>query len=58
MMYENYEDDKIVVMEELEREGIKYYTLYPGNGCVGVSYGRVEAYYVVKNNNVIDKIYD
>ena len=58
MRYENYESDCEVVIEELEREGIKYYTLYPANNCVGVSYGRVSAYYTVRDGVVVEKMID
>ena len=58
MKYENYESDVEVVKAELEREGIKFYTLYPANNCVGVSFGRVSAYYTVRNGKVIEKMID
>ena len=58
MMYQNYESDVEIVKKELEAEGIKYFTLYPANNCVGVSYGRVSAYYTVRDGVVVDKMID
>lgn len=54
MTYENYESDKEIVIAELAKEGKEYYTLYPANNCVGVSYGRVSAYYIVRDGKVVD----
>lgn len=53
-MYEKYESDLAVVKKELESQGIKNYTVYPANNCVGVTYGRVSSYYIVKNGVVVD----
>lgn len=59
MSYENYESDVEIVKKELEEvDGVKYYTLYPANNCVGVSYGRVSAYYTVRNGCVVEKMID
>lgn len=30
-----------------EQQGVSYYTTYPANNCVGVSFGRVEAYCIM-----------
>jgi len=54
MFYENYESDLEIVKVKLAEEGIKYYTTYPANNCVGVNYGRVAAYYIVRGGRVID----
>jgi hypothetical protein len=43
-----------VVKAKLAEEGIVYYSLYQANGCVGVSYGRVSAYYFVRDGRVVD----
>jgi hypothetical protein len=53
-MYETYEQDLEVVKQKLAEEGITIYTTYKANHCVGVSYGRVSAYYIVRNGKVVD----
>lgn len=47
-----------VVEKKLAEEGIKHYSLYQANGCVGVSYGRISAYYYVRDGKVVDIIFD
>lgn len=47
-------NDFEVVKAKLAEEGIKHYSLYQGNGCVGVNYGRVSAYYIVRDGKVVD----
>ena len=54
MMYENYESDLEVVKAKLAEEGKTFYTTYPANNCVGVNYGRVAAYYIVRDGRVVD----
>ena len=54
MMYDEYESDLKVVEAKLAEQGIKNYTTYPANQCVGVTYGRVSAYYIVSGGEVID----
>ena len=58
MAYMQYDEDLKVVQCKLQEEGIKYYATYPGNGCVGVTYGRVSAYYYVQQGEVVKVIYD
>lgn len=58
MSYPQYQDDVKVVQQELHEDGIKYYATYPGNGCVGVTYGKVSAYYYVQQGKVVKVIYD
>jgi hypothetical protein len=50
----SYEHDLEVVKQKLAEEGITIYTTYKANHCVGVSYGRVSAYYIVRNGKVVD----
>ena len=54
MIYENYQSDVEVVKAKLAEQGITYYSLYPANNCVGVNFGRVRAYYIVQNGEVVD----
>ena len=54
MSYPEYENDLVVVKQKLEEEGRKFYTTYPANNCVGVNYGRVAAYYIVRDGKVVD----
>lgn len=54
----NYQEAFEVVKTELDKQGIKNYTARPGNNCVWVSYGRIEAYYIVKDGKVVDIIID
>jgi hypothetical protein len=53
----NKEDLKIVEAK-LAEQGIKFYSTYAANGCIGVSYGRVSAYYFVRDGKVVDIIID
>ena len=53
-MYGSYEQDLEVVKAKLAEEGITVYTTFKANHCVGVSYGRVSAYYIVRNGKVVD----
>jgi len=54
MSYENFESDLKIVEAKLAEEGIKFYTTYPANNCVGVNYGRIAAYYIVRDGRVVD----
>jgi len=54
MIYENYESDLEIVKVKLAEEGINTYTAYAANNCVGVNYGRVAAYYIVRDGRVVD----
>lgn len=53
-MYSTYEQDLEVVKAKLAEQGIEHYTTYKANHCVGVSYGRISAYYIVRNGKVVD----
>lgn len=44
----------LVVAEELEKRGVDYYTMRPGNDCVWVSYNRLETYWIFKNSKLVD----
>jgi hypothetical protein len=44
----------MVVQNDLLQQGIKNYTMRPGNDCVWVSYGRVDAYYIFRNGRLVD----
>lgn len=51
-------NDFEVVKAKLAEEGIVNYSLYQANGCVGVTFGRVSAYYYVRDGKVVDVIVD
>ena len=42
------------VQIDLERKGIKHYTMRPGNDCIWVSYGRIECYYIFRDGKISD----
>ena len=44
----------LVVAVELEKRGVEYYTMRPGNDCVWVSYNRLETYWIFKNSKLVD----
>lgn len=50
--------DRIVIADWMKSRGIEHYTIQPGNNCVWVSYGRVNAYFKIKNSQVVDIIVD
>jgi len=48
------EFEMILVQDDLARQGIKDFTMRPGNGCVWVSYGRVNCYYIFRDGRIVD----
>ena len=50
----SYESDLKIVEAKLAEEGITHYTTFPGNDCVCVRFGRVAAYYIVRDGRVVD----
>jgi hypothetical protein len=44
----------MVVQNDLLQQGIKNYTMRPGNDCIWVSYGRVDAYYIFRDGKIVD----
>lgn len=54
----SYESDLKIVEAKLAEKGITHYTTFRGNNCVGVSHGRVVAYYIVRDGRVVDVQYD
>jgi hypothetical protein len=51
-------DNWTPIINDLEKRNITTYHISPANGCTMVSYGSVVAYYYVKDNEVVDIIYD
>lgn len=56
----DYEKSLEAVKTYMASIGVNYYTTYPGNKCVGVSYGRVNGYCLMSEDCsvVIDFIVD
>lgn len=50
--------ERLIVAAAMERKGIKHYEVRPGNDCVWVSWGRINAYFVIRNGKIVDEIYD
>jgi hypothetical protein len=54
-MYEVEAERKTVIDAEMERQGIKHYTMQKGNGeYIWVQHGRVNAYYLVRDGKILD----
>jgi len=54
MMNELNEFEVILIHEDLRQRGIANYSMRPGNGCIWVSYGLVNAYYIFRNGQIAD----
>lgn len=55
----NVEESKVaIVTEDLMKRGITTFDLRNGNDCVWASYGRVNAYYIIREDKIKDVIYD
>jgi hypothetical protein len=52
------EFEVILVQEDMRKNGIVNYTMQPGNDCIWVSYGLVNAYYIFRSGKLIDVQYD
>ena len=50
--------ERIIIADVMQKRGIKHYTVRPGNDCVWVSWGRIDAYFVIRAGKIIDEIYD
>jgi hypothetical protein len=44
----------MIIAEELEKRGITYYDMRPGNDCVWVSYNRLETYWIFREGRLAD----
>jgi len=44
----------IVVLEKLKEQGVQWATVRTGNGCVWVSRGRIEEYYIFSKGRLVD----
>ena len=62
MLDKTTQEHMVIVAEELDARGIKYYNLQPGNNCIWASWGSsscpVNAYYFFQNNQIVDVQYD
>lgn len=58
-VYEKYESDLEVVTSVLnETHPDSVWEARPGNNCVWVTKGRTDAYYFVKDDKILDVIFD
>ena len=48
------EFELIVVMDSLQKEGVKHATIRKGNGCVWVARGPVNEYYRFSGGRLVD----
>jgi hypothetical protein len=46
--------EALVVMDQLERKGIRHATLTPGNDCVWAYYGMINEYYIFDKGRLVD----
>jgi hypothetical protein len=44
----------MIIAEELQKRGITYYDMRPGNDCVWVSYNRLETYWIFREGRLAD----
>ena len=44
----------MIIAEQLEKQGVTYYDMRPGNDCVWVSYNRLETYWIFRNGRLVD----
>lgn len=44
----------MLVTADLEKKGIKYYDMRPGNDCIWVNYGLVNCYYIFRDGRIVD----
>ena len=44
----------MIIAEELQKRGVTYYDMRPGNDCVWVSYNRLETYWIFNNGKLVD----
>ncbi len=44
----------MVVAEQLEKSGIKDYTLARGHNCIWAYYGVINQYYIFRDGNLVD----
>jgi hypothetical protein len=58
MLDQTTSEHMVIVAESLDSDGITNYTMRPGNNCIWVSYGRVDCYYLFKDNKIVDIQYD
>ena len=52
------DSDVALITADLLKRNIETFTIRPGNGAVWVSHGRCDCYYVIKNDKIVDVIYD
>lgn len=50
--------ERILIADDMKKRGVERYEVRPGNDCVWVSYGRINAYYIFREGKIADIIYD
>jgi hypothetical protein len=48
----------VQVEEDLRRKGVSHASIYKGNGCIWVHYGLINSYYIFKDSQLVDIVYD
>ena len=55
MVYGNLNSlELLLVLDDLEKKGIKNYDIRPGNECIWVNYGLVNCYYIFRDGKIVD----
>lgn len=52
------EFEVILVVDDLEKHGIKNYEILEGNQCIWVRHDRLNCYYIFKDGKINDVQYD
>ena len=54
--------ERLIVIEEMRKQGIEHYNIQPGNDCVWVSYRSgsvmIESYYIFRDGQLADVQFD
>ena len=48
------EFEVMLVQADLDKKGIRDYTMRPGNDCIWVTYGLVDCYYIFREGRIVD----
>jgi len=52
------EFELLVITDHLRKQGITEFDARPGNGCVWVSYGVIDSYYIFRDGKLVDVQFD
>jgi len=48
------EFELLLIQADLQKKGVKYYQVLPGNDAVWVTYGYINSYYIFRNGQIAD----